>query len=328
MNEYQDRITGLQDEIARIKSSGTGRKNTRLNEILVREREYQLSKDQAALQSLQAKRDWQIAKDNLAQNRERNTLERANLFGYEDIRYKGSDGKWHTKRVPTLGARQLDESIRSNQADETIREDTVASNEQIRKDATATNQKAMAQERKETAAKYVDALMTPGSQTVTYTRYDPIPEADLGLYDQKDLIPRIVNGKTVYFKATKVTESIQSATINDPSQIYQYLISHAIPPAVAKWAVITRFQLPKDWKPGDPITPKNPKKPMPKDQPAGVGGATEVTTSETSSGTPNINPQSKHVWKQIGWKFGRPLYMDEKTGEYWNGKGKPPGRIK
>jgi hypothetical protein len=73
---YDKEINGINQEIARIKSTKGDRVNARFNELLVQEREWLLAKTQA-------ERDWKVAQQSLKNELERLELERASLFGVD-----------------------------------------------------------------------------------------------------------------------------------------------------------------------------------------------------------------------------------------------------
>lgn len=73
---YDEQITGLQREVARIRSQKGSMMSERLNELVASEREWLLAKTQA-------ERDFAIAQMSIRNERERLELERISLFGVD-----------------------------------------------------------------------------------------------------------------------------------------------------------------------------------------------------------------------------------------------------
>lgn len=250
-NQFQARINAAQAEIDRIKASAPGRETTRLNDLLVREREYTLQKQQAALDRLKADRDWRLANLQLQQQKVQNANDRANLLGYYDKPlYRDKKGILHTQRIYTLGGRQLQEQTRSSMASETISAAEVTAKKVAADKAYAVNAAAIATDQRTAAAKYIDAVMSPGTQTITKTQWDAVPDDVAAGMDKTKLVARMVDGKRVWFKATTVTEPINTPVIENPTEIYRFLVAHNIPPAIAKDMVKKRFNLTPNWTPG------------------------------------------------------------------------------
>ena len=74
--QFDKEITSLRRQIADIRSTKSSRVNSRLNDLLVQEREYMM-------QRVQAERDWQVALSSLKNENQRIALERAQLFGVD-----------------------------------------------------------------------------------------------------------------------------------------------------------------------------------------------------------------------------------------------------
>jgi len=264
-NQFQQRITDLQKEIDRIKATSSTRTRTRLDQLTQQEREYKLEQARDQLARLTADRDWRIARQNAADNRARIANDRANLLGYYDKPWRDKQGHMHTSRIYTLGGRQLTEqeratrageaatraaqaeTKRSNQQNEAIDQQTIEDRKIEASKAAAQNAIEIRTTREEAAAKYIDAVMTPGTQSVTYTRYDPVPANEVAGMNKASLIP---DGKGGWVKATKVTVPVATPVIQNPFEIYKFLVAHAIPPAIARKMVRLRFGFGPGWVPG------------------------------------------------------------------------------
>jgi hypothetical protein len=275
--QFQQRINDLQDEINRIEAQKTERTQTRLDELQQQERDYKLEQDKLALQKLQAQRDWLNDQETQRQNRLRLANERANLLGYTEGRYRDAQGRIHTWRKPTLAATQtgldaqqkaaaLAEDVRSHQAGEALTDRQITVSAVNKTAALRQNQQVMQQNYRDTAAKYMDAVQNPGTETVTQTKYFIVPPgqyqnlttAQQGATISRQLtaaeasaaLGRPAAAGVYHFQVKSTTEAISHPVIQNPTDMYQFLVGKAIPRPIAAEMVRRRFGLPADWKPG------------------------------------------------------------------------------
>lgn len=271
-NDFGQRIRDLQDTIARIKAGAVGRTQTRLDELTQREREYQLQQEQMRLERLKADRDWRLAQSQEADNKARLANEKANLLGYYDKVWVDKQGRKHTSRIWTLGARQtnaqtqldrdrLTEEHNQNQAENAISWGQIEAAKIDKERAYQQNNAAMAQDYRDAASKYLDAAMTPGAKAVTSTTYDEIPADQLKSasnptgVDKSGLIPRMVNGTIHWYRPRKVTTQVTTPVITNANELYNFLLGHGIRKDIALEMVKKRLQLGPKWKPGDRYDP-------------------------------------------------------------------------
>lgn len=245
--DFGARIHELRTEITKIKASKTARKNTRLNDMLIAEREY-------ALKKTQADRDWFISQQGLKSQKEQLALEWANLMGYRVETRKG-------KRVlvPTLAARDLGEKVRSNKAAEAFNHTELNAEIEIRKAELRYNRDKMNLDVEASAGDLVNSA-TSGGKATTVVDYQRVPKNEVANYDPGDLIPEDTNGDgTADNWYVKIEKTVTAPPMTNPSQIYDYLVSSGIPKGVALKTVRTRFGLGNKWVPGmadprDPVT--------------------------------------------------------------------------
>jgi hypothetical protein len=283
--ETQQKIQELKDNINRIKSSKGSRTQTRYDELVQRQHEYQLEQQQLKLDRLKADRDWRLQQQQLRNQQAQVANDKANLLGYYDKVWVDKQGRKHTSRIWTLDSRKLTEeqrqaivnakeTHRTNVATETMNEAELAAAKVDRATAAAQNKRAMDYDERQAAAKYLDAAMTPGTSTVTRTTYDDVATTDprlikkgvpdyatIPLADRKDLIPRKVGedaqGKPlyVYYKPRSETVQVTTPVIENPTELYTFLTGHGISKAVAIDMVRKRLNLGEKWKPGDKYDP-------------------------------------------------------------------------
>lgn len=275
--KFDEQVRELNEKIAAIKATKVGRVNARLNDLQVQERSYELQKAQQQLAELNAKRDWQATKSQLAQSKEqakrenaRIALEKAGLLGYYDKKWRDKKGKLHTSRIPTLGGRQLNEQLTTSVADRTgYNPDTgtptpTTVGQQIElkkmKEDWKVGQRTINLEVKSRAQELTDAVMAPGVETIKSTKYSPV-DRDTFIADDGDPASLIrgpgpdgkLGGKhgvdDVYYTAKDVTETVEGVPLNQIGDVYKALVGHGIPKNIALQTVRARFADTK-WRPG------------------------------------------------------------------------------
>ena len=283
-NEFQAKIDAYQKEIDRIKASATGREKTRLEELQEKEREYKLEQARLALDRLKADRDWRVSQQNqkvtLAQLRNQT----AEVQGYYEGRYRGKDGKIHTWRKPTWAAQQ--DATKNNQTQQQINEQhraavtsegfTQAQIDQGKVNATRAYQLNQAKwnlEKAQYVQKLIQDATTPGTQTSTYTQTvlaaTPVQAARMTSAQKAKLTPISLtaaqaaaqtgdsNAKAGVYYFSKSTEKVPTTTqtINDPTQLYKYLLSNGVSKTDALKAIRAKYQLSNKWGPGQTYDP-------------------------------------------------------------------------
>lgn len=256
-SSYEGQISSIQKEIDRIRAGASGRTQTRLEQLQEQQHQYQLDQARLQLDRLNAERNWKIQQAQLANQKQQLAQDKIATMGYYDKVWRDKQGKLHTSRIYTLAGQTQQDTVAAQKASqaETTRHDIagealtqaqINASKANQAAAEKHNQQVITINQKDAAGKYIDALLTPGQQTVTYTRYDKLTAEQAAGQNKANLIP---DGHGGWYKATKVTVPVKAATMSNPSDIYYFLVSHGIPQGIAKAAVQNRFQLPDTWTP-------------------------------------------------------------------------------
>jgi hypothetical protein len=233
--EYDEKISEIEDQITRIKASKAGRTTTRLNELLVQERQDQLER-------IKADRDWKLGKGSLQVSR-----------GGLDVQRQ-----------------QLREQVRSSKAGEAIQRSQLT----LQEKELATKQLAEGQgvldTQEDEARTLVDALTSGStgevlnvSNTVSVGDFKPgkQPEGAFLLPGRSHIAG---SNKQRYYKVVNSREQVGATDpINDPNTIYRELTRRGYDRAMSLMITRQFFELGSGWKPQSGTTNRNKKPPKP-----------------------------------------------------------------
>lgn len=209
---YDDKVTSLQDEIAAIKKGTMGDANAKFNEALAAERQY-------ALELTQRNRDWWAARKSAeiaAQNAETSRTQVANDY--------------------TLGQQNLE-----------LQGDELKVRERELKAKWRGDKKAARTEMTATAGRFLQALASPGQDTVKVTQVVAIDEPDNTLNPPADTYRS--GGK--WYKVVQTNQVIPAGTpVTDPQEQYNFLLQNGISKQVATMVIRQQSSVADDWKPG------------------------------------------------------------------------------
>lgn len=245
---YETQIKELQDHISQLQGTRTGAINTKLNDMLAKEREYALQKAQQKLEQLKSNRDWQATVHTL-----KNDDARLSLAGYSA----------QTTRNLGLAKLKLDAKKLSQKEQNDAAKFGLSKLEYARKLAQGEEGLAIQRARVKVAQQknsiqMAKALTNPSAlKPLTLTHKVAIPPQQMGA---------VITGKMKdawYDKKTQkwyryVKETITSAEwsrrhaggvpVTDPKQLYQILKNSGMAPAIARQATIKALH--KDPTPG------------------------------------------------------------------------------
>ena len=277
--EFQARINAAQKEIDRIKAEASTREQTRLEELQQQEREYKLEQARLALDRLKADRDYRATQQQLKNQQRQLADDRAGILGYYEGRYRGKDGKIHTWRKPTWATTQdktkldqaqqsIDEDVRSHKASEDLTQQDITSKKVDADRAYAFNKQKLRVEQARYVGQLIKEATTPGSQTYKRTRYvlsaGPGKAATMTSAQKAKLIPmQLSKAEAVqqtgnpnaapgvyYFSKQDETVPVSDTVIQDPTQLYKYLVQNGADKTMALNAVRAKYQISGKWKPG------------------------------------------------------------------------------
>lgn len=243
-NSFEEKISELQNTIAQIRASTTGRTNSRLNELLQGEREFELQKAQSDLEKVKADRDWEATKKSLALDTARVNLAKQQ-FG---IQQAGVTGTYKGK--PTLASRSL--SVQEKQAAAKLGLSEAQYQLAVAKaqHQAAVDDRGLDIKQQGNAIKLIDsATGSGGAATITQRHYLTSAQALQMLDNPKLHIQGKVGGKDTKYWINEDVKVNTGTTTHDPNQLYQMLLGANIPKSMAQNLVKTKLGLP-DWTPG------------------------------------------------------------------------------
>jgi hypothetical protein len=277
---YEDQIQELRKQIDTIKGTKTGKVNAAVNDLLVKERTFQLEQNQQALDKLKVEHDWASTKATIKNAADRLRLDK--LTSYRDWQATLKTLKQEAKKIgiterewklreaevtgkyggkPTIEAKKLtadQEAARiaaglsKKQYLEQIRQFNVTAKQSARKFALA---------EKATWAQWLDTAISPEpGKPVTIMEPVVVPNQLVLTGKVKDAVPvpkLDKNGKPIkgtidhYERLRTRTFTPTNTPITDPNDLVDYLKSHNVPSAVAERMVKARLQIP-NWEYGLP----------------------------------------------------------------------------
>lgn len=225
---FEDKQSELRKQIAALEAEKPGLINTRLNERLQQEREYELEQANLALEKLKVSHDWYATKEQLKQQRKEYELAKKQL-GLDTAGVTGTYGG-----KPTLAAKGQQAEI----------------NAQLKAGRLA-DQEARVKEQ-QTAMELAENITQSGDpQTYTFSTRVWVDKPLAGTKDVYKMKVK-VNGKEVwrYYTYVDVKQTTQpGARTNDPDEIYNYLLAAGISKGTALTTVRAQIGS-QSWSPG------------------------------------------------------------------------------
>jgi len=245
---YQDQIKQLQDQITSIQSQKGSQVQQAINDMTVRERQYQLDLATQKLNALNAQRDWrdktrsfneQVRKDNLDNKLAQQAQADSHARTVAALKQATAStaltnaqithlGKADALAAKQLGLTKMEYAARLKQIDA----------------STKVNTQKLAASRAAEYSAYLDAAVqgSPG-KSITYSQLVPITRATAA-QDPKDAI-KMKGSASGYGHLVKITQQSGLTTpITDPGALVDYLVAHQVPKKVAVNMVKSRLRLP------------------------------------------------------------------------------------